>query len=165
MAAKQGDRHAFRCIYDAYVSQVYSLCLRLSADKSQAEDATQEVFIQLHKSIESYQGDSQFSTWLHRLATNVTISYLRKQKGWWQKMFSLDDSDIANQEADSATDLTDLEKHLMRLPERARWVFVLHALEGYRHEQIATMLNIAIGTSKAQFHRARGMLEEWLVDD
>lgn len=161
-AAKQGDTQAFQHIYEMHVDRVYPICFRLCADKSQAEDATQEVFIQLWKSLANYKGDSQFSTWLHSLATNVTISYLRRQKNWWQRMFSLDHSDISQQSADSSTDISELERHIVKLPERARVVFVLHAIDGYRHEEIANLLNIAIGTSKAQFHRAKQLLGEWL---
>ncbi len=162
IAAKNGDTKAFQRIYAMHVDRVYPLCLRLCADKSQAEDATQEVFIQLWKSLANYKGDSQFSTWLHSLATNVTISYLRKQKNWWQRMFSLEHSDIAQRSAESETDISELDKYLKKLPERARIVFVLHAIEGYRHEEIANLLEIAVGTSKAQFHRAKNLLGEWL---
>nr|WP_241664480.1 RNA polymerase sigma factor [Ningiella ruwaisensis] len=163
--AKAGDVQAFKQIYERHIALVYGLCLRLCADKSQAEDATQEVFVQLWQKLDSFDGKSKFSTWLHAVASNVCISYIRKQKGWWQKMFSIvddqngtsmDKSDAGNFDAD------DLQALIMKLPLRMRHVFVLHALEGYRHEQVAKMLNISANTSKVQFHRARGMLEEWV---
>ncbi|MEM0909972.1 MAG: RNA polymerase sigma factor [Pseudomonadota bacterium] len=160
--AQKGDTQAFQQIYEMHIDRIYPLCLRLCADKSQAEDATQEVFIQVWKSIAKYNGDSRFSTWLHSVATNVTISYLRRQKNWWQRMFSLDESDVLIRDADIPTDISPLEKHLTKLPERARIVFVLHAIDGYRHEEIAKLLKIAVGTSKAQFHRAKQLLEERL---
>ncbi len=161
-SAQSGDTKAFRQLYDIYLPNVYGICYRLCADKSQAEDATQEVFIQLWHKIHNYNGRAKFSTWLHRVTSNITISYIRKQKGWWQKMFNIEDTPHFEQEAESSMYDTDLEKWISRLPERARLVFVLHAIEGYRHEQIADMLNMAIGTSKAQFHRAKQLIEEWM---
>ncbi len=160
--AKLGDKQAFRMLYDMYLPKVYGLCYRLCADKSQAEDATQEVFIQLWSKIGNYTGQSKFSTWLYSVTSNITISYIRKQKGWWQKMFNIEETSHSEQTAEASMFETDLEKLIMRLPERARWVFVLHAIEGYRHEQIADMLGIAEGTSKAQFHRAKQLIEEWM---
>ncbi len=163
-AAKNGDRNAFKVLYDAHINRVYALCYRLCADKSQAEDAAQEVFIQVWRKLDNYDGKSKFSTWLHSVTANVTISYLRKQRGWWHKMFSLESAEFRHEIA-SEPDMDAFEKHIYQLPERARWVFVLHAIEGYRHEQIGEMLGIAVGTSKAQFHRARHLIEEWMSNE
>lgn len=161
-AAQKQDKAAFHALYTAHLSRVYALCFRLCADKSQAQDATQEVFIQLWQKITNFKGDSQFSTWLHSVASNVTISYIRKQRGWWQNMMNIEDAGIESaQDADFGAN-SDMERWIMRLPERARWVFVLHAIEGYRHNQIAQMLNMAEGTSKAQYHRARNLIKEWM---
>lgn len=160
--AKAQDKAAFQALYKAHLSRVYALCYRLCADKSQAEDAVQEVFIQLWRKIENFKGDSQFSTWLHSVAANVTISYLRKQRNWWQQMMNIEDAGVEPFEDASSAANNDLEKLIMRLPERARWVFVLHAIEGYRHNQISEILGMAEGTSKAQYHRARHLLEEWM---
>lgn len=160
--AQSKDKAAFQALYNMHLPRVYGLCWRLCADKSQAEDATQEVFIQLWQKISNFNGNSQFSTWLHSVAANITISYIRKQKGWWQKMMNIEDSSMSEQACESSIAETDLEKWVMRLPERARMVFVLHAIEGYRHEQIADMLGMAVGTSKAQLHRARHLIEEWM---
>ena len=160
--AQAQDKAAFQTLYTMHLPRVYGLCCRLCADKSQAEDATQEVFIQLWQKIGNFNGNSKFSTWLHSVASNVTISYIRKQKGWWQKMMNIEDSSMSEQASESSIAETDLEKWVMRLPERARMVFVLHAIEGYRHEQIAGMLGMAVGTSKAQLHRARHLIEEWM---
>ncbi|MGB3725864.1 MAG: RNA polymerase sigma factor [Glaciecola sp.] len=161
-AAQAQDKAAFKALYNAYLPKIYGLCFRLCADKSQAEDATQEVFIQLWRKIGNFKGDSKFSTWLHSVATNVTISYIRKQRGWWQNMMNIEDTGIEPFEDTQGDAGSDLEKLIMRLPQRARWVFVLHAIEGYRHNQIAEMLDMAVGTSKAQYHRARHLLEEWM---
>lgn len=160
--SKAGDKDAFKALYNMHVDKVYGLCWRLCADKSQAEDATQEVFIQLWTKIANFKGDSQFSTWLHSVASNITISYIRKQKSWWQKMVNIENSQQMYKEAESDLFDTELEKWIFRLPERARIVFVMHAIEGYRHEQIADTLDIALGTSKAQFHRAKQLIEEWM---
>lgn len=156
------DKDAFKALYNLHIRRVYGLCLRLCSDKSQAEDAAQEVFLQVWQKISHFKGDSQFSTWLHSVAANVTISYIRKQKGWWQKMMNIEASNIHELTSESSIADTDFEKWIMRLPERARWVFVLHAIEGYRHEQVADMLGIAEGTSKAQFHRAKHLIQEWI---
>ena len=161
-AVKQGDKKAYRQLYDKHIGRVYALCYRLTADKALAEDAAQEVFVQLWQKIENYRGDSKFTTWLHSVTSNVTISYLRKQKNWWQKMFSIEDSEAMQHSAESSTDSVDLDAYVTRLPERARLVFVLHALEGYRHEEIANMLNMAVGSSKAQFHRSKQLIKEWM---
>ena len=130
-----------------------------------AEDASQEVFIQLWRKLENFDGQSQFSTWLHSVTANITISYIRKQKGWVQRMFNLEASGIQDMPAESQSTDIDLEAMVVRLPERARMVFVLHAIEGYRHEDIANMLDMAVGSSKAQFFRAKQLLKEYMGYD
>ncbi|MDT0583484.1 MULTISPECIES: RNA polymerase sigma factor [Alteromonadaceae] len=164
-AAKQQDVKAFKALYDQYLNMVYGLCLRLCADKSLAEDATQEVFIQLWRKIDNFDGNSQFSTWLHSVTSNVTISYIRKQRGWWQKMINIEQSSAFEEVTYGCLEDVQLEKYIYKLPERARWVFVLHALEGYRHEEIAKTLGMAVGSSKAQFHRAKNLLQGWISDE
>lgn len=161
-SARQGDRHAFQQIYQQHIGQVYALCFRLTGDRGYAEEAAQEVFIQVWQKLGNFKGDSKFSTWLHSVTSNVAISYLRKQKGWLQKMFNLEDSAVADIPNDNLTGEIDLDAIIVRLPERARIVFVLHAIEGYRHEEIAQRMNIAVGSSKAQFHRAKQLLKDWM---
>ena len=161
-SSKQGDRHAFHELYKLHVARVYALCLRLTGQSALAEEATQEVFIQVWKKLGNYRGDSQFSTWLHSVASNVTISYLRSQKSFWQNLFNLEDSGADMMPAEESADKVDLDVYIARLPERARVVFVLHAIEGYRHEEIATMMNMAVGSSKAQFHRAKNLIKTWM---
>jgi len=166
LKAKSGDKHAFRALYDEHIGRVYALCYRLTGEKGMAEDAAQEVFIQLWRKLNNFDGQSQFSTWLHSVTANITISYMRKQKGWVQRMFNLESSGISEMTAQSSSTDIDLEALVIRLPERARMVFVLHALEGYRHEDIANMLNMAVGSSKAQFFRAKQLLKGFIgVDD
>ncbi|TPV54565.1 RNA polymerase sigma factor [Aestuariibacter sp. GS-14] len=164
-AAIQGNVQAYQHIYQKYVGQVYALSLRLTGDAALAEDATQEVFVQVWQKLENFSHKSQFSTWLHSVTANVTISYMRKQRGWFHRMFGLESANEQQITASESLDLSQLDKCILKLPERARQVFVLHAIEGYRHEDIADMLNMAAGTSKAQFHRARQLLQEWLGDD
>ena len=164
--AKRGDKQAFRSLYDEHIGRVYALCYRLTGEKGMAEDASQEVFIQLWRKLGNFDGQSQFSTWLHSVTANITISYMRKQKGWVQRMFNLESSGINEMPAEGNSTDVDLEALVIRLPERARMVFVLHALEGYRHEDIANMLNMAVGSSKAQFFRAKQLLKDFMgVDD
>ncbi|MDC8829840.1 RNA polymerase sigma factor [Alteromonas gilva] len=161
--AQGGDTGAYRQLYERFVGQVYALSYRLTGgDAGIAEDATQEVFVQVWLKLANFSEQSQFSTWLHSVAANITISYLRKQRGWLKRMFTLEAESEQQLQAEAICDLSELDKCIVRLPERARLVFVLHAIEGYRHEDIARMLKMAVGTSKAQYHRARKLLEEWL---
>ncbi len=164
-SAIDGDKAAYKALYDAHIGRVYALCFRLAGDRGLAEDATQEVFIQLWSKLKNYKGQSQFSTWLHSVTANVTISYIRKQRGWFQRMMNIETSSAMYAEAEAPTSDVDLESLIVRLPERARMVFVLHAIEGYRHEEVAEMLNMAVGSSKAQFHRAKQLLKTWMGYD
>ena len=166
-AVQGGDKQAYNRLYQEYIGQVYGLCFRLTGEKMLAEDAAQEVFIQLWRKIGNFKGDSKFSTWLHTVTSNITISYIRKQKGWLQKVFNIEDYVAMNggaglPEAEESSSSVDIESYVARLPERARLVFVLHAIEGYRHEEIATITNMAVGSSKAQLHRAKQLLKEWM---
>ena len=163
-AAKAGDKIAYRKLYDTYVGRVYALCFRLTADRGLAEDATQEVFIQLWRKLENFKGQSRFTTWLHSVTSHVTVSYMRKQKGWFKKMFNIEDAGLNEDADEGSVDDVDLDHFIQKLPERARLVFVLHAVEGYRHEDIADLLGMAVGSSKAQFHRAKKLLTEWMTD-
>lgn len=159
---KRGDKEAFYRLYQLHVGRVYALCLRLTGQVSLAEEATQEVFIQVWQKLHNYHGESQFSTWLHRVASNVTISYLRAQKSFWKRMLNIEDDVSDSLVAEEGIEGIPFAEHVAKLPERARMVFVLHAIEGYRHDEIAEMMNIAVGSSKAQFHRAKQLLKEWM---
>jgi RNA polymerase sigma-70 factor (ECF subfamily) len=160
-AAQKGDQHAFHQLYLRYHRRMYALCWRMLADKESAEDVCQEVFVQLWQKIANFRGESKFSTWLHSVATNIVLGHLRKQKNWLQKVFSIEDQGMEDAVVEM-NELPELDKHIMRLPERARLVFVLFAVEGYRHEEIANMLGMAVGSSKSQYHRARSLLREWV---
>lgn len=164
---RQKDQAAFRQLYDRYSGRIHALCLRLTGNMAMAEEATQEVFIQVWRKIDTFSGNSSLYTWLHSVASNTTISYLRKQKSWLSRVISRDDDDsvIPEETWVPGPDMSRLDQLIMRLPERARLVFVLHAVEGYRHEDIAKQLNTSTGTSKAQFHRAKNLMREWLEED
>ena len=164
---RQKDQAAFRQLYETYASRIHALCLRLTGNPAMAEEATQEVFIQVWRKIDTFSGNSSLYTWLHSVASNTTISYLRNQKSWLKQVVSRDDEDAVMPEETwvAGPDLGRLDRMIMRLPQRARMVFVLHAIEGYRHEDIAKKLKTSTGTSKAQFHRARNLMREWLDEE
>ncbi|MBQ4832142.1 sigma-70 family RNA polymerase sigma factor [Pseudoalteromonas sp. MMG010] len=159
--AKSGDQKAYKALYDLHIKRVYGLCLRLLADETHAEDATQEVFVQVWHKLKQFDERSQFSTWLYSVASNITISYVRKHKNWLNKVISLEQSGMDEQTAEACQGLNGLDKLIVRLPERARMVFVLYAIEGYRHEEIANKLGMAVGSSKSQYHRAKQLLQQW----
>ena len=161
-AAKTGDRHAFQQLYQRHCGRVYALCYRIAANRSLAEDATQEVFIQVWRKIQGFRAQSKFSTWLHAIAVNSTLACLRKQKTWLSHFVSLQHNEELEPAVEMSADELNLDKYIARLPERARIVFVLRAVEGYRHEEIAAKLNMAIGTSKSQYSRALSLLREWV---
>ncbi|MEX1221003.1 MAG: sigma-70 family RNA polymerase sigma factor [Idiomarina sp.] len=164
--AQAGDMQAFQRLFQRHQKRVFGLVYRLCNDTSYAEDLAQEVFVQVWHKLSSFRGESKFSTWLHTVATRVAIGELRKQQRWFRRVrLRFADETVPEQSVDAPADLGELDKHIQRLPEKTRWVFVLHALEGLRHDEIAEQLNIAVGTSKAQFHRARGLLEEWLSNE
>ena len=164
--SQQGDQQAFHQLYENYNRRIYALCWRMLADKDSAEDVCQEVFVQLWQKIGNFRGESKFSTWLHSVATNIVLGHLRKQKNWLQRVFSIEDNTVAEAtvELNDDTNVEVLDREIQQLPERARLVFVLFAVEGYRHEEIAKMLNMAVGSSKSQYHRAKSLLRASLSE-
>jgi RNA polymerase sigma-70 factor (ECF subfamily) len=164
---KRGEQSALRKLYNIHGKRVYALSLRLSGDREIAEDITQEVFVQIWQKIHNFRGDSKFSTWLHSVASNVAISHMRKQKAWWRSWFGSDaQNEIELENLKTNDELTNydlsrsgLDKHIAKLPEQAKIVFVLFAVEGWRHEEISKELNIAVGSSKSQYHRAKQLLQ------
>lgn len=157
--ASQGNRAAFKQLYLNHHKKVYALSLRLCGQASQAEEITQECFILVWQKLPQFRGDSQFSTWLHSLCVNQALSSIRKQKSFWARFIPLEsDAEYPS----SGESYQGLDKLILKLPERARMVFVLGAIEGYQHEEIAQLLGIAVGTSKTQYHRAKQLLQEML---
>ena len=160
--AASGDAHAFERLYRRHVVRVHNLVRRMHG-QDDSEEVTQDVFVRAWEKLGTFRGESAFSTWLHRLAVNVILTH-REARGRRRSRFSADEQLLANATSRRATPEAsmDLEQALARLPDGAREVFVLHDVEGYRHEEIAEMLGLATGTSKSQLHRARMALRAWL---
>jgi RNA polymerase sigma-70 factor, ECF subfamily len=167
--AAAGDRGAFERVYREHVNRVFSLCARMSGDRTRAEELTQDVFVRAWEKLTLFRGESSFSTWLHRLTVNVVLN-ARKTEGRQRSRIEESDDDDGGIDALPGTigsplapgDLLDLEEAITRLPPGARRVFVLHDVEGYKHEEIAEMLGVTSGATKAQLHRARLLLREAL---
>lgn len=159
--AASGDREAFGRLYRKHESRVYSLCARMSGSASKGEELTQDVFVRTWEKLPQFRGESAFSTWLHRLAVNVVLN-ARKTEG--RESSRTDESDVGDErwlEAGRAPlyiERMDLQQAIAKLPAGARKVFVLHDVEGYKHEEIAELCGITAGGSKAQLHRARMLL-------
>jgi RNA polymerase sigma-70 factor (ECF subfamily) len=162
--AKNGDASAFEELYRLNVRRIYALCFRLAGDPSLADELTQDVFVRAWQKIGSFRGDSAFSTWLHPLAVNVALSERRSRRRRLNRVFAVEDPAAFERPTRSASpDLAfDLDKAMAGLPPGARSVFVLHDVEGMKHEEIAGVSGVAVGTSKAQLHRARKLLREAL---
>lgn len=162
--AQAGDVSAFERLYGEHVDRVYALCLRMSGDAASAEELTQDVFVRAWERLRGFRGESAFDTWLHRLAVNVSLEARRSQGRRAARFFVTDDLsgfDAAAVE-EAPGERLDLERAIARLPDGARSVFVLHDVEGYRHEEIAALTGRAVGTCKAHLHRARKLLREAL---
>jgi RNA polymerase sigma-70 factor (ECF subfamily) len=169
--AKTGDAEAFEVLYNLHKRRVYSLCLRMTANTAQAEDLTQEAFLQLFRKIGTFRGESAFSTWLHRMAVNVVLMHLRK-KGL--PVVSLEETieteeDTPRKELGAqdpvlagSVDRLQLQRAVEDLPPGYRTIFVLHDVEGYEHNEIARLVGCSIGNSKSQLHKARMKLREYL---
>lgn len=162
--AAAGDLCAFERLYCAHLPRVNSLVRRMTAGRD-SDELTQDVFVRLWQKIGSFRGDSAFSTWLHRLAVNVVVERFRSDATRRQRLHDGEDIFDTLAAPRRSADLSmDFETALGRLPDGAREIFVLHDVEGYKHREIATLLEISAGTSKAQLHRARMMLRKHLVD-
>ena len=161
--AAAGDRRAFERLYRAHVNRVFSVCARMVADRQRAEELTQDVFVRAWEKLSLFRGESAFGTWLHRLAVNVVLN-ARKSDGRRRARFEEEEGDDGFPAAVPLApgDLLDLEAAIATLPPGARRVFVLHDVEGYKHEEIAEMLGVTAGACKAQLHRARLLLRQRL---
>jgi RNA polymerase sigma-70 factor, ECF subfamily len=170
--AKAGDVSCFEALYTRHKRRVFSLCLRMTGNHAQAEDFTQEAFLQLYRKIASFRGESAFSTWLHRLSVNIVLMHFRK-KGLPE--VSLEESLEPQHEGEApkeigardhvlhgSIDRITLERAIAELPPGYRIVFILHDVEGYEHNEIAEILGCSIGNSKSQLHKARMKLRTLL---
>jgi len=166
--ARAGDRLAFEKLYRSHCDHIYGLCWRLcGGDSALAEDMVQEAFVRAWNKLDLFKGDSKFGTWLHRLAVNVVLSDRRIRVKRLRREQEFDENVERVQVGDRdvfAGLRKDLEAAIAGLPERARTVLILYDIEGYRHEEIAEMTGMAVGSSKAQLHRARKLVREVLED-
>ena len=160
--AQRSDARAFEALYKLHIDKVYGVCLRMTGNVSEAEDCTQEAFIQAWNKLEKFRGDSAFSTWLHRIAVNSVLGRMRKSKREQDRITAVTDVDTPKFETGDSAEMRDLSEAIDRLPKGARHVFVLHAVYGYSHDETGSMLGIAAGTSKAQLHRAKRLLVQQL---
>lgn len=174
--AQQGDAGAFERIYRLHSRRVYALCLRMVGNTAEAEDLTQEAFLQLFRKIGTFRGESAFSTWLHRLAVNVVLMRLRKKT---VAATSLDEQSEPDDESSAprkdvgmedlrlsgSVDRVNLERAVQQLSPGYRSVFVLHDIQGYEHNEIAAIMKCSIGNSKSQLHKARMRLRELLHEN
>ena len=170
--AKNGDQQAFATLFDTHKSKVYSLCLLMTGNPTEAEDLTQDAFIQVFRKLATFRGDSAFSTWLYRIAVNTVLMNRRRRK---PRQISLDepievgsssvprDFGRPDLELSGAVDRIALLRAINELPEGCRRIFVLHEVEGYQHHEIAGLLNCSAGNSKSQLHKARMKLRELLL--
>ena len=167
-ASGKGDMSAFTEVYDRHHRRVYAICLRMLKNTDEAEDLTQDVFIQLHRKIGSFRGDSAFTTWLHRLTVNQVLMHFRKQSVKKEK--PTEDGDIEEsltalgRYADpvDSNNRIDISEAIRDLPNGYRNVFTLHDIEGFEHEEVARILGVSVGTSKSQLHKARIKLRKLL---
>ena len=162
--ARGGDTRAFEALYRVHVDRVYGLCLRMTGNVAEAEDCAQEAFIQAWNRLAKFRGDSAISTWMHRIAVNAVLGRIRKSKREQDRIQVVADTASSPASIGDSGELRDLSDAIDRLPEGARHVFVLNAVYGYSHEESSNMLGIAVGTSKAQLHRARRLLAQQLEE-
>ena len=160
--AQQADTAAFESLYRLHVDRVYGLCLRMTGNPSEAEDCTQEAFIQAWNKLSKFRGDSAFGTWMHRIAVNSVLGRMRKARREQDRIEAVTDISPAPETVGDSGNFEDLQNAVDDLPEGARHVFVLHAVYGYSHDETGDMLGIAAGTSKAQLHRAKRLLAQQL---
>ena len=180
--AAEGDRGAFEEIYRRYVNRVYGLALRLTTDAGEAEILTQDTFVKAWTAISGYAGHGNLGGWLGRVAVNLWHDRYRDSARRGQLALDVADYQFASEESMATASLTgmrrsgrdgvidlltglDLERCIARLPEGGRLAFVFHDVEGYTHQEIADLLNLAVGTVKAQLHRARRLLRKMLDED
>lgn len=167
-AASKGDMAAFEELYQRHHRRVYSICLRMLQNAYEAEDLTQDVFIQLYRKVGSFRGDSAFTTWLHRMTVNQVLMHFRKRNVKFEKTTEEGETPdqivtgTADPERMRIVDKIALENAIDQLPDGYKNVFVLHDVEGFEHEEVARILGCSVGTSKSQLHKARLKLRKLL---
>jgi len=173
--AQQGNAEAFERIYRLHNRRVYALCLRMVSNTAEAEDLTQEAFLQLFRKIATFRGESAFTTWLHRLSVNVVLMKLRRKT---LAETSLEEETEPDEESGGprkdiggpdllltgSVDRVNLQRAIEQLPPGYKSVFILHDIQGYEHNEIAQIMSCSIGNSKSQLHKARMRLRELLQE-
>ncbi len=169
--AQQGDPDAFASLFYAHKARIYSVCLRMTNNTAEAEDLTQDAFLQVFRKLETFRGDSALSTWLYRIAVNTVLMHFRKKA---LKQVSLDEpySQDAKQvrreygskdgRLSGSVDRIALTRAIKELPDGYRTIFLLHEVEGYEHQEIAQLLDCSVGNSKSQLHKAKLRIRELL---
>jgi len=169
--AQRGDQEAFATLFQLHKKRVYSVCLQMTKDVADAEDLTQEAFLQVFRNVNSFRGDSAFSTWLYRIAVNTVLMKLRRRKA--PPLLSLDepvspesslkrDVGKADPNLSGAVDRIALRRAIEELPEGCRQIFDLHEVQGFQHHEIARQLQCSIGNSKSQLHKAKMKMRDLL---
>ena len=171
--AQEGDADAFAALFHAHKARIYSICLRMTTNAAEAEDRTQDAFLQMFRKIGSFRGDSAFSTWLHRIAVNTVLMHFRKK---FLNQVSLDETydnsdgasirreyGVKDNRLAGCVDRVALACAIKELPRGYRTIFLLHEVEGYEHREIAQMLGCCVGNSKSQLHKAKLRIRERLV--
>jgi len=171
--AQKGDLKSFEELYARHKARIFSLCLRMSNNYANAEELTQETFLQVYRKISSFRGESAFSTWLHRLSVNVVLTRFRKKRLLEVPLEEVSDGGVEEDRPkeigqrdrvlDGSLHRVDLEQAIRLLPPGYRLIFLLHDVEGYEHQEIAEMLGCSIGNSKSQLHNARMKLRGILL--
>lgn len=173
--AKKGSGEAFEYLYNMHKRRIYSLCLRMTGDPADAEDLTQEAFLQMFRKIGTFRGESAFATWLHRLAVNLVLMRLRKKNlltssldepvGQGEDEMRVREFGSEDLTLSGAVDRLALDRAVQALPAGYRTIFYLHDVEGYEHKEIAGMIGCSVGNSKSQLHKARMRLRDLLQMD
>lgn len=171
--AQEGDEQAFATLFETHKKRVYSVCLLMTKDVAEAEDLTQEAFLQVFRTIGTFRGEAAFSTWLYRIAVNTVLMKLRRRKA--KPALSLDepispdspslshDIGMKDPQLTATIDRIALLRAIEELPEGCRMIFSLHEIEGYQHHEIAKLLHCSIGNSKSQLHKAKFKMRELLL--
>ena len=164
--SQEGDQQAYAQLYKTHHARIYALCWRMcSGDHALAEDLLQDAFVHAWRKLKSFRGESTFGTWLHRVTVNVVLGDKRRKK----RQLQVVDKPTQRNDIEAGDDGLegidqDIELAMARLPDRARIVLILYSMEGYTHAEISKVTGMAIGSSKAQLHRARGLLKQWLTE-
>ena len=157
--AASGDQRAFERLYRQHVARIHSLARRMVGADGDPDELTQDVFVRAWERLGTYRGEAAFGTWLHRLAVNTILNWRRSEASGRRHLEDRADVEsVQGARQGAGGEELDLEKAIAKLPPGAREVFVLHDVQGFRHEEIATMTGVTTGTSKAQLHRARMLL-------